>query len=89
MNNYLVTFKVCNKLATYKYSNEHKIALSYKDSTSVKAVVTFIREMANRLYPEYIQKDIKGNSNGYEIIINDDISIHVYIEEIDGIFSLS
>ena len=89
MNNYLVTFKVCNELATYKYSNEHKIALSYKDSTSVKAVVTFIREMANRLYPEYIQKDIKGNSNGYEIIINDDISIYVFIREIDGIFSLS
>lgn len=89
MQNYLVTFKVCNELATYKYSNEHKIALSYKDSTSFKAVVTFIKEMADRLYPEYIQKDIKGNSDGCKIIINDNISIHVFIREIEGIFSLS
>jgi hypothetical protein len=63
------------------YHDIHKIALSYnKNKTS------FIKEMVNKLYPEYEIKNIE-----YDTIIktnNSDVDIIIYSEDIDDVIFL-
>lgn len=78
-----------NYILTLEHGLEaHKVAISYNEDTSIKAVITLIKELVNRYYPDRCIAEVKGYSNYYKVITGSE-DIYVYIEEIEGIFSLS
>ena len=84
MINYMLMF---HKRTNDSFTNPHRIAVSFKSESTIK---TFIKEMANRLYPTYDMKEVKEGACGYTITTNNaDVSIVIYVIDLEGIYSLS